>query len=152
MLYLLILVSLNQGYLYNLYITDYWYFQNTTLSYLCTTPSYLCTTLFLLRITLFWLCISLPLRLLHISPLCTYRRFRATFAIKSLMQFLTILQSLQLWPWIALPAKQLTRSHYLLHYPINLLPYFKKSLLLLHLQCFEFLYLSNERMTSLTDK
>ena len=45
-----------------------------------TTSSHLRTTLFQLRI-------SLPLRLLHPPSSCIYRGFRATFKIKSLVQY-----------------------------------------------------------------
>jgi hypothetical protein len=62
---------------------------------------------------------------------CIYRGSRATFTIKSFIQFFT-LQSLQLWARIALPADQSIGSHYLLHHQST--TSFKKSLLLSPLQ------------------
>src|SRR3984957_2934066 len=67
---------------------------------------------------------------------CIYRRFRATFTIKSFTQFFT-LQSLQLWARIAPPTNQSITS-------------FKKSLLLPPLQYLKLLHLLNEQTIDLS--
>jgi hypothetical protein len=101
------------------------------------------STAYHLRITLFWFRISLPFHLFPYLPR-VYRDALELHLQSSRLFNSSPLQSLQLWARIALPAEQ---SIYLLHHQSTTL--FKKSLLLLPLQCLELLHLSNERTIDL---